>query len=142
MSAVNSVGVPTPNLKDSTKEISNSNNNNEKSRNKDIINGRYKCLIYKKYIKPVSFIWHYQICSHVLHFSYTTVIDWRYPTYYKDPLQNISNKLLEDKSRHPSSKRAFKEINKSITHNDNTGKTHISISTPLTISRFRNYLYR
>jgi hypothetical protein len=70
------------------------------------------------------------------------VIDWRCPTCHEDPLQNISNKLSEDKSRHPSSKRAFEEMDESITRDDDTGKTHISVSTPLTISRFRNYLCR
>jgi sugar phosphate permease len=75
-------------IKDSTKEISNSNKGSKKSKNKGIMNRYYKYPICKKYIKPVSFIWTCEICNCILYFSYTTIEDWYY-LYYKDPFQNI-----------------------------------------------------
>jgi hypothetical protein len=43
-------------IKDSTEEISDSNEGGEKSRNEDIMNGRYECFICEKYAKPVSYM--------------------------------------------------------------------------------------
>ena len=129
-------------IKDSTEEIDDSNKGGEKSKNEDIMNERDECSICEKYVKPVSFTWDCQICSRVLHLDCAVKNDRRCPTCPKDPLQNISDQLSEDKSRHPNSKRTFEEMNESITRDDNTSKTHISMSTPLTISRFRNYFRR
>jgi len=57
-----------------------------------------------------------------------TIEDWCCLACYEDPLQNISDQLSEDKSRHPRSKRTFEEMDESITYSDDTGKTRISIS--------------
>jgi hypothetical protein len=73
-------------IKDSTKEISDSNKGGEKSKNKDIINGYYKYLICEKYVKIVSIIWNYEIYNYILYLSYTAIKDWRCPLCYKDPL--------------------------------------------------------
>jgi hypothetical protein len=42
-------------IKDSTEEISDSNEGGEKSKNKDIINKHQECPICEKCVKPVSF---------------------------------------------------------------------------------------
>ncbi|KAF4628696.1 hypothetical protein G7Y89_g9457 [Cudoniella acicularis] len=48
-------------IKDPTEEISDSNEGDKKSKNKDIINRRDEYSIYKKYVKPISYIYPYQI---------------------------------------------------------------------------------
>jgi hypothetical protein len=157
ISAVNSMGVPIPNLrlgrklktvviaaawlsklgsvargteriiKDPTEQISDSNEGGEKSKNEDITNGRDECSICEKYVKPISYTCPCQICSCILHLSCAEMKDWRCPTCHKDPLQNISDQLSKDKSR---SKRTFGEMVKYdlITDDDDIGKTPISIS--------------
>lgn len=104
-----------------------------------------ECFICKNYVRPVSYTWLHQTCGHRLHISYIekqlgvellsekleTMEAWRCPECYKDPLQDISDQLSEDKSRHPGSKRAFGEMVKFITHDDDIGKTRISISRQL-----------
>jgi hypothetical protein len=45
---------------------------------------------------------------------------------YEEPLQDISAHLLENKSKYPGSKRTFEKMDKCITHDDDTGKSHIS----------------
>ena len=114
-------------IKDSTEEISDSNEGGEKSKNEDIMNGRDECSICEKYVKPISYTWPCQICSRILHLSCAEMKDWRCPTCHKDPLQNISDQLSEDK---PRSKRKFGEMVEYdlITDGDDTGKTPISIS--------------
>jgi hypothetical protein len=114
-------------IKDPIKEISDSNEGGEKSKNEDIINGRDECSICEKYVKPFSYTRPCQICSCILHLSCTEMKDWRCPTCYKYPLQNVSDQLSKDKSR---SKRTFGEMveHDLITDDDDTGKTPISIS--------------
>lgn len=50
------------------------------------------------------------------------------PCGYEEPTSDQSS---EDRSRHPTLKRAFEEIDGSITHDDDTSKTRISISYQL-----------
>lgn len=113
-------------IKDSTEEIIDSNEGGEKSENEDIMN-RDECSICERYVKPMSYTVPCQICSRILHLSCAEMKDWCCPTCHKDPLQNISDQLSEDKSR---SKRKFGEMVEYdlITDDDDTGKTPISIS--------------
>src|ERR1035438_6387297 len=80
-------------VKDSTEEISDSNEGGEKSKNEDIINGHHECPICEKYIKTVSITRNCKICNCVLHLSCAAMKDWRCPPCHKDPLRNISDQL-------------------------------------------------
>ncbi|KAH8792212.1 hypothetical protein F5882DRAFT_376769 [Hyaloscypha sp. PMI_1271] len=90
-------------IKDSTEEITNSNEGGERSKNEDIMNGHHECPICEKFVKPVSLIWTCKICKRVLHLSCAAMEDWRCPC----SLQNILDQLSKDKSR---SKRTFGEM--------------------------------
>jgi hypothetical protein len=50
------------------------------------------------------------------------------PCGYEEPLQGISSQSSKDKARHPRSKRTREEMDESITHDDDSGKTRLSIS--------------